>query len=35
LKATGAFIAVPIAETLIALIAWYYFNKGKWKTISV
>ncbi len=35
LKATGAFIAVPVAETLIALIAWYYFNKGKWKTISV
>ena len=35
LKATGAFIAVPVAETLIALIAWYYFRKGKWKTISV
>ena len=35
LKATGAFIAVPVAETLIALVAWYYFNKGKWKTISV
>ena len=35
LRATGAFIAVPVAETLIALVAWYYFNKGKWKTISV
>jgi putative MATE family efflux protein len=35
LKATGAFIAVPVAETLIALVAWYYFRKGKWKTISV
>ena len=35
LKSTGAFIAVPIAETLIALIAWYYFRKGKWKTIKV
>jgi putative MATE family efflux protein len=35
LKATGAFIAVPVAETMIALIAWYYFRKGKWKTISV
>jgi putative MATE family efflux protein len=35
LKATGAFIAVPVAETLIALVAWYYFNKGKWKTITV
>jgi putative MATE family efflux protein len=35
LKATGAFIAVPVAETMIALVAWYYFKKGKWKTISV
>jgi putative MATE family efflux protein len=35
LKATGAFIAVPVAETLIALVAWYYFRKGKWKTINV
>jgi putative MATE family efflux protein len=35
LKATGAFIAVPVAETLIALVAWYFFNKGKWKTISI
>jgi hypothetical protein len=24
-----------VAETLIALVAWYYFKKGKWKTISV
>lgn len=35
LKATGAFIAVPVAETLIALIAFYYFRKGKWKLIKV
>ena len=35
LKALGAFIAIPIAETLIALIAWYYFNKGHWKQIKV
>jgi putative MATE family efflux protein len=35
LKETGAFIAIPFAETLIALVAWYYFRKGKWKTISV
>ena len=27
LNATGAFIAVPVAETMIALVAWYYFNK--------
>ena len=28
-------IAIPVAETLIALVAWYYFRKGKWKTIPV
>jgi putative MATE family efflux protein len=35
LKAIGAFIAVPVAETMIALVAWYFFKRGKWKTISV
>ena len=35
LKATGAFIAIPVAETLIALTAWYYFKKGKWKEVNV
>jgi len=34
-KATGVFIAVPIAETLIALLAFYFFKKGRWKTIKV
>lgn len=32
---TGAFIAIPVAETAIALIAWYYFRKGKWKVVKV
>ncbi len=32
---TGAFIAVPVAETFIALAAWYYFKKGKWKKVVV
>lgn len=35
MKATGAYIAIPVAETLIAVIAWYYFKKGKWKEVKV
>jgi putative MATE family efflux protein len=35
LGTTGAFIAIPVAETLIALVAWYYFKKGKWKEVKV
>ncbi|MDI1232700.1 MAG: MATE family efflux transporter [bacterium] len=35
LKSTGAFMSIPIAETLIAIVAWYFFKKGKWKTIKV
>lgn len=35
MKSTGAFIAIPVAETLIALVAWYYFKKGKWKEVKV
>src|SRR6185369_3925011 len=35
LKSTGAFIAIPVAETLIALVALYYFKKGKWKEVVV
>jgi putative MATE family efflux protein len=35
MKATGTFIAIPAAETLIALIAWYYFKKGKWKKVKI
>lgn len=35
MKATGAFIAIPLAETLIALVAWYYFARGRWKSVQV
>lgn len=35
LKSTGAFMAIPIAETLLAFVAWYYFRKGKWKEIKL
>jgi len=31
----GAFIAIPVAETLIAITAYYYFRKGKWKEVNV
>ncbi len=32
---TGAFISIPVAEAGVAFFAWYYFKKGKWKTIKV
>jgi Na+-driven multidrug efflux pump len=35
LHSTGAFIAIPTAETLIAIVAWFYFRRGKWKTVKV
>ena len=31
----GAFISIPVAETFLALAAWYYFKKGKWKEVKV
>jgi putative MATE family efflux protein len=35
LGATGAFIAIPAAETGIAVAAFILFKRGKWKTIKV
>jgi putative MATE family efflux protein len=35
MKSTGAFIAIPVAESFIALMAWYYFKRGKWKEVKV
>jgi len=32
---TGAFIAIPVAETLIAIASWYYFKMGKWKEVKL
>lgn len=31
----GVFIAIPVAETLIALAAWVVFRRGKWKLVQV
>ena len=31
----GAFIAIPVAETFIAVAAYFYFKKGKWKEVKV
>jgi putative MATE family efflux protein len=35
LGAIGSFIAIPVAETLIAIAAYILFKKGKWKTVVV
>ncbi len=32
---TGVFLAIPIAETAIAVAAWWLFKKGRWKTVKV
>jgi putative MATE family efflux protein len=32
---TGAFIAIPVAETFLAMLAWYFFKKGNWKLVKV
>jgi MATE family, multidrug efflux pump len=31
----GVFIAIPVAETAIAIAAWVFFKKGKWKKVIV
>jgi putative MATE family efflux protein len=35
LGATGAFIAIPVAETVIAIAAYIIFKKGRWKQVKV
>ena len=31
----GAFIAIPVAESFLALAAWYYFRLGRWKEVKI
>jgi Na+-driven multidrug efflux pump len=35
LKIHGISIAIVAAETALTITAWYYFRKGKWKTIKI
>jgi putative MATE family efflux protein len=35
LGAQGSFIAIPVAETAMAIAAYVLFRKGKWKTVVV
>jgi putative MATE family efflux protein len=32
---TGAFIATPVTETIVAIVAFLYFRKGHWKKVKV
>ncbi len=35
MKIYGISIAIVVAETALTLTAWYFFRKGKWKTVKV
>ena len=35
LNEVGSFIAIPVAETAIAIAAYFIFKKGRWKTVKV
>ncbi|SFQ21368.1 MATE family efflux transporter [Parafilimonas terrae] len=32
---TGVFVSIPVAETLITIVAWYFFRRGGWKKVKV
>lgn len=31
----GAFISIPIANTVVTVVAYYFFKRGRWKTVKV
>jgi putative MATE family efflux protein len=31
----GVFIAIPVADAILTVLAWYFFSKGSWKNIKV
>lgn len=31
----GSFISIPVAESFMAITAYIFFKKGKWKTVVV
>ena len=35
MKIYGISIAIVVAESALSLAAWYFFRKGKWKTVKV
>lgn len=35
MRSIGAFIAIPISETFIAILGYIYFKRGKWKEVKV
>jgi hypothetical protein len=32
---TGVFLAIPIAETVIAIAGMFLFRQGKWKRVKI
>ena len=35
MEATGIFVAIAICHSLHALVSWWLFKKGRWKTVRV
>ena len=32
---TGVFLSIPIAESAMAVVAWFFFKKGRWKKVLI